>query len=142
MEEGMSGFDSYIRNAFAITDVDVQTYSPLTLAFIGDGIYDLIIRTIVVGKGNTKPAKLHHETASMVKAAAQARYMDVIEPELTPEEEAVFKCGRNANSPTMAKNASMADYRRATGFEALMGYLYLTGQDDRMLELIRIATAV
>lgn len=142
MEEGMSGFDSYIRNAFAITDVDVQTYSPLTLAFIGDGIYDLIIRTIVVGKGNTKPAKLHHETASMVKAAAQARYMDVIEPELTPEEEAVFKRGRNANSPTMAKNASMADYRRATGFEALMGYLYLTGQDDRMLELIRIATAV
>ncbi|MBQ6441721.1 MAG: ribonuclease III [Lachnospiraceae bacterium] len=138
----MSGFDSYIRNAFAITDVDVQTYSPLTLAFIGDGIYDLIIRTIVVGKGNTKPAKLHHETASMVKAAAQARYMDVIEPELTPEEEAVFKRGRNANSPTMAKNASMADYRRATGFEALMGYLYLTGQDDRMLELIRIATAV
>ncbi len=142
MEEGMSGFDSYIRNAFAITDVDVQTYSPLTLAFIGDGIYDLIIRTIVVGKGNTKPAKLHHETASMVKAAAQARYMDVIEPELTPEEEAVFKRGRNANSPTMAKNASMADYRRATGFEALMGYLYLTGQDDRMLELIRIATEV
>ena len=78
---------------------------------------------------------------SMVKAAAQARYMDVIEPELTPEEEAVFKRGRNANSPTMAKNASMADYRRATGFEALMGYLYLTGQDDRMLALIRKAMA-
>ena len=139
MEEGMKGFDSYIRETFSIGDVDVQSYSPLTLAFIGDGIYDLVIRTIVVGKGNTKPAKLHHETASMVKAAAQARYMDVIEPELTPEEEAVFKRGRNANSPTMAKNASMADYRRATGFEALMGYLYLTGQDDRMLALIRTA---
>ena len=139
MEEGIKGFDSYVREAFSITDVDVQTYSPLTLAFIGDGIYDLIIRTIVVGKGNTKPAKLHHETASMVKAAAQARYMDVIEPKLTQEEEAVFKRGRNANSPTMAKNASMADYRRATGFEALMGYLYLTDQTDRMLALIRSA---
>ncbi len=139
MEKGMNGFDSYIRETFEIRDVDVQTYSPLTLAFIGDGIYDLIIRTIVVGKGNTRPSHLHHETASMVKASAQARYMDVIEPMLTPEEEAVFRRGRNANSPTMAKNASMADYRRATGFEALMGYLYLTDQTDRMLELVKTA---
>ncbi len=139
MEESMKGFDSYIRGTFGIKDVDVQTYSPLTLAFIGDGIYDLVIRTIVVGKGNTRPSRLHHETASMVKAAAQARYMDAIEPMLTPEEESVFRRGRNANSPTMAKNASMADYRRATGFEALMGYLYLTDRTDRMLELIKTA---
>ena len=135
----MKGFDSYIRGTFGIKDVDVQTYSPLTLAFIGDGIYDLVIRTIVVGKGNTRPSRLHHETASMVKAATQARYMDAIEPMLTPEEESVFRRGRNANSPTMAKNASMADYRRATGFEALMGYLYLTDRTDRMLELIKTA---
>ena len=135
------GFDSYIRRKFGIEDVDLKTYSPLTLAFIGDGIYDLVIRTIIVGRGNARPTRLHHETAAIVKASAQAKAMDRIEPELSEEEMDIFRRGRNANSPTAAKNATKADYRRATGFEALIGYLYLSDQTDRMLELIKKAVS-
>lgn len=131
------GIDSYIRNKFQISDVDIRTYSPLTLAFIGDGIYDLVIRTIVVGQGNTRASQLHQHTSHLVKAHSQSVMLETILPMLTEEEEAVYKRGRNAKSPTMAKNATMGDYRRATGFEALMGYLYLTDQMDRLLSLVR-----
>lgn len=139
MEESLKGFDSYIRGKFHIDDVDLRTYSPLTLAFIGDSIYDLVVRTIIVGRGNARPNHLHRETASIVKASAQAKAMDKIEGLLTEEEMEIFKRGRNANSATTAKNASKADYRRATGFEALIGFLYLSDQTDRMLELIKEA---
>lgn len=139
MEESIKGFDSYIRREFQIPDTPLNTYSPLTLAFIGDSIYDLVIRTIVVGKGNTRPAKLHQETARLVKATAQAKAMDRIEPSLTEKEQEIFRRGRNANSGTTAKNAPIADYRRATGFEALIGYLYLADETERMMELIKKA---
>lgn len=132
------GIDSYIRERFGIRDVDIRTYSPLTLAYIGDGIYDLVIRSLVVGKGNTRASELHHRTSHLVKAHSQSAMMEYILPILSEEEEAVYRRGRNAKSPTMAKNATMGDYRRATGFEALMGYLYLKDEFDRMLELIAV----
>lgn len=132
------GINAYILEKFQIGQQDVRTYSPLTLAYIGDGIYDLVIRSIVVGKGNTQPNLLHKKTSSMVKAKAQSDMMEVLLPELTEEEAAVYKRGRNAHSFTMAKNASMSDYRRATGFEALMGYLYLKNDFERMLELVKL----
>ena len=132
------GIDSYIRERFQIPDTDIRTYSPLTLAFIGDGIYDLIIRTIIVGKGNTRASQLHQHTSHLVKAHSQSVMIEYMLPHMTEEEAHVYKRGRNAKSPTMAKNATMTDYRRATGFEALMGYLYLTDQTDRMLDLIEI----
>ena len=96
-----------------------------------------MIRTILVEKGNTQVNKLHNRASRLVKASAQSSMIEKLKPHLTEEEAAVFKRGRNAKSYTMAKNASMSDYRRATGFEALMGYLYLTEQWDRMLELIK-----
>ncbi|MCR4955436.1 MAG: ribonuclease III [Lachnospiraceae bacterium] len=130
--------DKYIKQQFDIGDVDIRTYSPLTLAYIGDGIFDLVIRSIVVGKGNTKASQLHKRTSNVVKAASQSEMMERLLPVLTEEEQAVYKRGRNAKSPTMAKNATMSDYRRATGFEALMGYLYLDNQVERMMELIKI----
>ncbi len=130
--------DSYIRECFDIKDVDIRTYSPLTLAFIGDGIYDLIIRTMIVGRGNTKASQLHQHTSHLVKAHSQSVMIEYILPHMTEEEEAVYKRGRNAKSPTMAKNATMADYRRATGFEALMGYLYLSDRFERIMELVSI----
>ena len=99
---------------------DINTYSPLTLAYIGDAIYEIIIRTMVVSKGDRQVGKLHKESSELVKASTQAE----------------IKRGRNAKSFTTAKNASMSDYRTATGFEALMGYLYLSHQSERMLELI------
>ena len=130
--------DSYIRACFDIKDVDIRTYSPLTLAFIGDGIYDLIIRTMIVGRGNTKASQLHQHTSHLVKAHSQSVMIEYMLPHMTEEEEAVYKRGRNAKSPTMAKNATMADYRRATGFEALKGYLYLSDQFERIMELVQI----
>lgn len=132
--------DSYIKEQFALSNVDVKTYSPLTLAYIGDGVFDLIIRSVVVGKGNTKASQLHHRTSEIVKAHTQATMMEVLEPLLTDIEVDVYRRGRNAKSYTMAKNASMADYRKATGFEALMGYLYLTDQFERAVELTKCAT--
>ena len=127
-----------LKELFHLEDQDLRSYSPLTLAYIGDGVYELIIRTILVKKGNCPVNRLHKKASSLVKAGAQSAIMDVIEEELTPEELSVYRRGRNAQSPTMAKHATMADYRRATGFEALMGYLYLKEDYTRMLTLVRM----
>ena len=124
-----------LKELFHLEDQDLRSYSPLTLAYIGDGVYELIIRTILVKKGNCPVNRLHKKASSLVKAGAQSAIMEVIEEELTPEELSVYRRGRNAHSPTMVKHATMADYRRATGFEALMGYLYLADRFDRILEL-------
>ena len=127
-----------LKELFHLEDQDLRSYSPLTLAYIGDGGYELIIRTILVKKGNCPVNRLHKKASSLVKAGAQSAIMEVIEEELTPEELSVYRRGRNAHSPTMAKHATMADYRRATGFEALMGYLYLKEDYTRMLTLVRM----
>ena len=127
-----------LKELFHLEDQDLRSYSPLTLAYIGDGVYELIIRTILVKKGNCPVNRLHKKASSLVKAGAQSAIVEVIEEKLTPEELSVYRRGRNAHSPTMAKHATMADYRRATGFEALMGYLYLKEDYTRMLTLIRM----
>lgn len=131
------GIDAYIKEQFQISDVDIRTYSPLTLAYIGDGIYDLVIRSIVVAKGNTRAGELHKRTSRIVKAHTQAEMIEKLLPLLTEEEEGVYRRGRNAKSPTMAKNATMSDYRKATGFEALMGWLYLCDDFPRLVELVK-----
>ena len=130
--------DSYIKEQFGIKDVDIRTYSHLTLAYIGDGIFDIVIRSVVVGKGNTKASQLHKHTSSIVKAHTQAVMIEALEPHLTKEEADIYRRGRNAKSPTMAKNATMADYRKATGLEALMGYLYLSDDFERVVELTKL----
>ena len=127
-----------LKELFHLEDQDLRSYSPLTLAYIGDGVYELIIRTILVKKGNCPVNRLHKKASSLVKAGAQSAIMEVIEEELTPEELSVYRRGRNAHSPTMAKHATMADYRRATGFEALRGYLYLQEEYTRILTLVRM----
>ena len=130
--------DSYIKEQFGIKDVDIRTYSPLTLAYIGDGIFDIVIRSVVVGKGNTKASQLHKHTSSIVKAHTQAVMIEALEPHLTKEEADIYRRSRNAKSPTIAKNATMADYRKATGLEALMGYLYLSDGFERVVELTEL----
>lgn len=137
MEESVSLLTS-IKRSFGLKEVDIRTYSPLTLAYIGDAVYDLVFRTAVVQKGNTSANKLHGQTIQYVKAPAQAVMADVLMEEFTPEEFAVYKRGKNAKPYTMAKNATMAQYKKATGLEALVGYLYLTDQMDRVLALIQI----
>lgn len=135
--EDNKDFIGIIRRVLDVKQVDVMSYSPLTLAYIGDDAYDLVIRTYLIGKGNMPVNKLNRMADGLVRAKAQSDMMDVIEPMLDEEEHAVYKRGRNAKSYTKAKNATVADYRRATGFEALMGYLYLQGRYVRMVELIR-----
>lgn len=127
-----------IRREFSIKEKDPRQYSPLALAYIGDGIYDLVIRTMVVEQGNARVNQLHKKVSNMVKASFQAQMIHKMQPYLTEEERSVYKRGRNAKSYTMAKNASVTDYRHATGFEALMGYLYLAHQFSRILELVKI----
>lgn len=130
---------SLIKEEFHLKEADAKIYSPLVLAYIGDGVYDLIIRTIVVNKGNCQTNKLHYKTSSLVKAAAQAEMIAAILEELTEEEITIYKRGRNAKSATMAKNATMIDYRKATGFEALIGYLYLKEENERIIYLVKTA---
>lgn len=119
--------------------VDIKTYSPLTLAYIGDGVFDLIIRSYITNKGNVQVNKMHQHTSQIVKAQTQARMAVFLEPLLSEEELAFYKRGRNAKSHTSAKNATIGDYRKATGFEALVGYLYLTKKYDRLMELVEMA---
>lgn len=140
MEESIKGdgLYSYLTGQFQLQEVDVKTYSPLTLAYIGDSVYDMLIKTLVVRGGNSQVNKLHKRTAAMVKAKAQSDLFRLIEPELTAEELAIYKRGRNAKSATSAKNATMIDYRRATGFETLIGYLYLKNDFKRIVDLVKL----
>ncbi len=137
-QKGMQGgWFREVQTAFDLDEVDLRTYSPLTLAFLGDDIYDLVIRSLIVGRENVRPNKLHAFSSHLVKAGTQAALMDALEPELTDEEADWYRRGKNAKSPTTAKNASTEDYRKATGCETLLGWLYLTGQENRLLELVR-----
>jgi len=138
MEKGIESMFEYLKEQFDIQEVDIKTYSPLTLAYMGDGIYELIVRTILVKRKNCPAHKLHNQASQLVKAAAQSAIIQELLTELTEEEAAVYRRGRNAKSPTMAKNATMGDYRRATGFEALMGYLYLKGEMKRAIDLVKM----
>lgn len=121
-----------------LPEPDLKNYSPLTLAYLGDCVYEVAVRTMVVYQGNTAVNKLHRESSRLVKASAQSSLIRSIKEELTEEEMAVYKRGRNAYSPTRAKNASMSDYRRATGFECLVGYLYMKKEYERLVFLIKI----
>lgn len=126
-----------LKELFQLEDKDIRTYSPLTLAYLGDAVYEIIIRTILVKKGNCPVNELHKRASELVKAAAQSAIIQRIEELLDEEEHSVYKRGRNAHSGSMAKNAKMSDYRRATGFEALIGYLYLQNKYMRIVELVR-----
>lgn len=130
-----------IRTFFDCKPVDIRTYSPLTLAYIGDAVYDLIIRTVIVEMGNRPANALHRTVIRYVNAGTQASMIEELQTELTEEETTVYHRGRNAKSHTMAKNATAADYRKATGMEALIGYLYLQGRLERCMQLVRTGIA-
>ncbi len=130
-------FIQLMKEMLDLKEADAKMYSPLNLAYIGDCVYDLIIRSKVLNEGNVQVNKIHKKVSSLVKAETQSNIVKNIEPLLDEEELAVYKRGRNAKSFTSAKNASINDYRRATGFEALIGYLFLVGNYKRLLELIK-----
>ena len=132
------GLEHYISRIPGMEPVDPKTSSPLVLAYIGDCVFDLIIKLMVTGRGNRQVHKLHEETSCYVQASAQSFMMREMQEHLTAEEHAVYRRGRNARSVSPAKNQSITDYRRATGFEALIGYLYLNGEYERLTELVTI----
>ena len=130
---------NYLKQKFDLETLDPDRLSPLMLAYVGDAIYEAVVRTILMKTGGMSTKNVNKKAISLVSAKAQSAMMEALEPELTEKEAMVLERGRNAHSATMAKNASVADYRRATGFEALMGYLYLNGDFKRMVDLIYIA---
>ena len=138
MEESLKTILENFRTAFRIKGHETGEYSGLQLAYIGDAAYEMVIRTYVMDQGNMQVEKMHKHTTSLVRAGAQAAMYHAMNDAdiLTAEEIRAFKLGRNSKSYTKAKNATMTDYRTATGFEALMGWLYMTGHYSRMIELI------
>ena len=136
MEKSLSFLDK-MKQEFSCEDKDIRTYSPLTLAFVGDCVFDLIIRTVIVERANRSPHDLHKMKSAIVKAKTQAELGEIIQDLLSDEEQAVYKRGRNAKSGSTAKNASVGDYRKATALEALMGYLFLLNQEDRIIFLVK-----
>ncbi len=121
---------------------DVKMLNPLVLAYVGDSVYDTFVRTLLVSSGYGHVSKLHKLSIQFVKAKAQADILGKINELLTSEEQDIARRGRNTKSSTIPKNADISDYRHATGFEALIGYLYLTGQIDRLMEVIRLIVEV
>lgn len=115
---------------------DVNMLSPLVWAYVGDSVYEMFIRTHLVNTSNAKPHKLHMESIKYVKAKAQADILKSLQEKLSDEEKDIVRRGRNTENHHVAKNANLADYAQSTGFEALIGYLYLTKQDQRLREIL------
>ena len=118
--------------------VDIREMNPLSLAFMGDGVLELLVRQRLVERSRLLPGKLHAEAVRYVSARSQFLEMKLLEPMLTEEEYAVFRRGKNANKATVAKHASVEEYRTSTGFECLLGWLYLKGRNERILELMNV----
>lgn len=120
-------------------EMSVSQFSSLQLAYIGDAVYELYIRTMISKDKNIPVNKLHREATTYVKAKAQSNIIRKLEPYLTEEEVSVYKRGRNAKANTAAKNADIVDYRHATGFEALIGYIYLKKDFERLDEILKLS---
>ena len=118
-------------------DISPKELSPLPLAFVGDGVYELLVREYLAAQGNCPVKKLHARKVELVRCQAQAQALEKIWPQLTPEEQEVAQRGRNAHVGHVPKNAALADYHGATALEALFGYLYLSGDMTRLRELFR-----
>ena len=129
----------WIRQQLNTGAPDARQLSPLTLAWVGDCVYELFVRVSLTGSGSRPVADLTREESGISSARAQCRAAARILPQLTEEEAAVFRRGKNAKIATKAKNATVGEYRTATGFEAVIGCLYLTGQEERLAEIVRLA---
>lgn len=126
-----------IAGAFPGKRQDIRSYSGLALAYIGDVVYDLVIRTVVVSRANRPVNDLHRIAVRYVSAGAQSRIVQALADSFTEEEKSVYRRGKNSKPHTTAKNASVADYLKATGFEAVLGYLYLKDDMERVLYLVK-----
>ena len=133
------GLAEDIKNSFELEDTDLRTYNPLSLAFIGDSIYETIIRTLVVEKGNKSVNAMAKEKNTLVNATKQSEIGEFLKDYYTEEEAEIYRRGKNAKTANHSKSAAYSDYHKATGLEAVFGYLYLSGRIDRCIELLTIA---
>ena len=134
---------SEIRASFGGGKTDLRTYSPLTFAYIGDAVFEIIIRTAIVEQGQRPANVLHKHKAKIVCAKThhgnEKHPLDAVYEELSEEEQDIYRRGRNAKIHSMAKNASLSDYKKATGFEALCGYLFLADNMERVIVIVKRA---
>ena len=130
MEESINNIQA--ENTNKDNSINAYQYSPLTLAYVGDSVLDLMVKTHFVKNVNKQTYKYHKDVSAIVKAVNQAKFVDVIIDELLEDELDIYKRGRNATTHSKAKNATMGEYRKATGLEALFGYLYLKGDYERL----------
>lgn len=137
IKETGQDFLSREEDVFDLESPDVRSYSGLSLAFIGDGAFELIIRTLIVSRGNMPVKKMHRLCSELVKAPAQSAMIQAVFETLTPQEQAVCRRGKNTKPHTKAKNATTEDYLWATGLEALCGWLYLSHRQERLLEVVK-----
>ncbi len=120
---------------------DINQYSPLVLAYLGDSVYEVYIRTLLVCEGNAPVNKLHKRSITYVKAKAQSDIIHGIMEYLTPDEQDIVRRGRNAKSGTIPKNADVTEYKYATGFETLLGYLFLRKDNERLKEVLKMSVS-
>lgn len=137
MKESINLLDE-IHNFFPTEEKDIRSYAPLKLAYLGDAVYEIMIRTLVIESTGGPVKNLHSKASSYVNAKAQAELAAAIQEYLTDEESTAYRHGRNAKTSSVAKHADIHDYRNATGLEALFGYLFLTGQSGRAVELLKL----
>lgn len=137
MEKNIEYMFSALNNKL-FSEVEAKMLSPLQLAYIGDSVYEVLVRTYIISKNNKNVNELHKLSVKLVKAKAQAEIVLNLEDKLTEEEWTLVKRGRNSKSATVPKNADLNDYKYATGFETLMGYLYLSGKYKRINEIFSL----
>lgn len=130
---------SEIHGSFGGEGADIRTYSPLTFAYIGDAVFEIIIRTLIVEKGQRAANTLHKHTTKIVCAETQARMIEAVYDFLSEQEQDIYRRGKNTKINSSAKHASLSDYRKATGFEALCGYLFLRGDTERIIQIVKKA---
>ena len=131
--------DKMFTNLKNLTTQDAKNLNPQVLAFVGDSVYTLFIRTMLAEKFDVKSGKLHTLANEYVKAGGQSDAVENVMQILTEDELAVFKRARNYKTHSVAKNATVVDYKRATGFEALVGYLYLIGNYERLNQILNLS---
>lgn len=138
MAEDLSFYKNILLN-FSKESPDIRSYSPVVLAYMGDAVLETVIRTVLVSRYTNKVSDINKKCSSIVKATTQARIVRLLldEEVLTEEEKSIYRRGRNANTFTSAKNAGISEYKMSTGFEAVLGYLYLSERTDRLLYIVK-----
>jgi len=135
----LTGFLKNALNEFNLSPKDVSQYSPLALAYIGDAVYEVFIRTLIISETRAPVHMLHKRSVDFVKAKAQSDTIHRIMDSLTPDEQDIVRRGRNSKSGTIPKNADVTEYRYATGFESLIGFLYLMQEHDRLMQVLKMS---